>query len=46
MERIRETQKLIFSLGTQVDENVEMAVRAFDQEDTRLVNALFRVMRI
>lgn len=35
-KELEKLKKLIFSLGTQVDENVEMAVRAFDQEDTRL----------
>ena len=41
-KELEKLKKLIFSLGTQVDENVEMAARAFDLGDTSMVEKVIQ----
>ena len=41
-KELEKLKKLIFSLGTQVDENVEMAARAFDLGDTSIVEKVIQ----
>ena len=41
-KELEKLKKLIFSLGTQVDENVEMAARAFDEGDTAIVQKVIQ----
>ena len=41
-KELEKLKKLIFSLGTQVDENVEMAARAFDLGDTSIVKKVIQ----